>query len=437
MRDRRFREWRRDSKDWRFLSVSTFVHAADIHLDSPLKGLFHYEGAPDVEEIRGATRQALDNLVGFVLSERVPLLIIAGDLYDGDWPDFNTGLYFSKQMQRLGDAGTRVAIVRGNHDAANTMTRTLVMPDNVKIFRAHKAETWKLDDLGIAVHGQSYATQAVTENLAVHYPKPIPGMLNIGVLHCLVSGAKGHLPYAPCTLDDLAAKGYDYWALGHVHEFSILREQPLIVYSGCTQGRHIRETGKKGCVLVEADRGSLKTEFVPVDLFRWFKVIVDVRGADNMDQVAGRFGQALKEETAKHGDRPCCVRVIFQGRCPIHGRLSVDPESLIANTRAVASDVSQGRAWVEKIDVQTAPDFDVRELLQSDTPQGELLRYLDALSSNAQAYEDLGLDLTALKSKLAGNGVMIPEGNVEKVLSGARDILLTMLADRESKESKS
>ncbi len=414
----------------------TFLHAADIHLDSPLKGLFQYEGAPDVEEFRGATRQALDNLVSFVLSEKVPLLIIAGDLYDGDWQDFNTGLYFSKQMQRLGEAGVRVAVVRGNHDAANTMTRTLIMPDNVKIFRTRKPETWRLDDLGIAVHGQSYSTQEVTENLAVAYPNSIPGMFNIGVLHCLISGAKGHLPYAPCTLNELAAKGYDYWALGHVHEFNILREQPFIVYSGCSQGRHIKEKGQKGCVLVEAENGTLKTEFVPLDVFRWIKVTVDSSGANSIEQVATIFGKALEKQIAEQDSRPCCVRVVLQGRCPVHGRLSTDPDSLCANIRAVATDVSRGRAWVEKVELDTSPDFDIEEFIQSDTPQGELLRYLEELSSSSQIYQDLGVDLTQLKSKLSGNNVVIPEDNVGRLLVGARDILLAMLADLESKEKR-
>jgi len=416
--------------------VTTFIHSADIHLDSPLKGLVQYEGAPDVAEIRGATRQALDNLVGFVLSEKVPLLIIAGDLYDGDWPDFNTGLYFVKQMQRLADSGTRVAIVRGNHDAANGMTKTLVMPDNVKIFRTRKPETWRLDDLGIAVHGQSYATSEVTENLAVGYPEPIPGMLNIGVLHCLISGATGHRPYAPCTLDDLAAKGYDYWALGHVHEFSILRDHPFVVYAGCSQGRHIRETGPKGCVLVAVEDAGLKAEFVPVDVFRWFKVSVDVSDVSRMDEVAEAFGQALKAEMAEQGAGLCCVRVILQGRCAIHGRLSTDLEGVFANIRAVATDVSRGRAWIEKVEIATAPDFDVRELAQSDTPQGELLRYLEGLSSNKQIYEDLDLDLTPIKSKLAGSAIAVPEDNMEDALLGARDILLAMLAEQEGTEKK-
>jgi len=417
--------------------VVTFLHAADVHLDSPLKGLYPYEGAPDVGEIRGATRQALDNLVNFVLSEKVPLVLIAGDLYDGDWQDFNTPLYFAKQMQRLGEAGVRVAVVRGNHDAANTMTKTVIMPDNVKTFRSRKPETWILEDLGVAIHGQSYATQDVTENLAIGYPDPIPEMLNIGILHCLISGSRGHLPYAPCTLDDLAAKEYDYWALGHVHEHAVLRQQPLIVYSGCIQGRHIKETGQKGCVLVEVENNALRTEFVPLDVFRWVNVTADIGGAETLEQVTTLFGQGLEDVMAKQGDRPCCVRVTLRGRCPIHGRLSIDPETISANIRAVATDVSRGRAWVEKVELDTAPDFDVEALARSDTPQGELLRYLDELAFSSQLYQDLGVDLTQLKSKLSGSHVVVPEGKMDRMLMDARDVLLTMLADMEGKEQKS
>ena len=208
----------------------SFLHAADLHLDSPLKRLEAYEGAPDIEEIRGATRQALINLVDYTITEQVPLVLIAGDLYDGDWPDFGTGLFFSQQMQRLFQTEVQVAIVCGNHDAQNKMTKTLVMPDNVKILSARKPETIIYEDIHIAVHGQSYATAATTQNLAAAYPQPLHGMVNVGLLHCLIAGTTGHQPYAPCSLDDLAAKGYEYWALGHVHEYTVLRESPMIVY---------------------------------------------------------------------------------------------------------------------------------------------------------------------------------------------------------------
>ena len=409
-----------------------FIHAADIHLDSPLKGLFHYEGAPSVEEIRGATRRAMDNLVNLVLSEQIPLLIIAGDLYDGDWQDFNSGLYFARQMQKLGEAGVQVALVRGNHDAANTMTKTLIMPENVKIFSARRPETWTLKDLGVAIHGQSYATRDVYDNLAVAYPDPTPGMLNIGILHCLISGAEGHLPYAPCTKDELAAKGYDYWALGHVHEFGVLSEEPHIVYAGCTQGRHIREPGAKGCVLVEAEGGRLHTEFEALDVNRWVEVKADVSDAETFEEAAVIFGESLSRVMQDLEGRTACVRAVLAGRRPAHGRFSSDPEALIANIRTVTADVSRGNAWVEKVRLNTGPVIDFEELAASDTPQGELLRYLKDLSENPQAFNRLGLDLTALKAKLSGSNVETPEEDPGKLLADVRDILLTMLADEEN-----
>lgn len=412
----------------------TFIHAADIHLDSPLQGLSYYEGAPPIEEIRGATRQALDNLVNFALAEKVHFLLIAGDLYDGDWQDFNTGLYFAKQMRNLGEAGIRVAVVRGNHDAANTMTKTLVMPENVKIFSSRKPETWKLEDLGIAIHGQSYASRDVYENLGVLYPDPVPDLLNIGILHCLVSGAEGHLPYAPCTLDELAAKGYDYWALGHVHKFGVLRKQPHIVYAGCIQGRHIREPGAKGCVLVEAEDGDIRTEFVPLDVLRWIEVKADVSGAQNIEQAAVAFGEELNHAMSDLEGFNACVRAALTGRCPGHGRLSADPEALAANIRAVASEISHGKAWIEKVQLKTGPVIDFDGLAASDTPQGELLRYLKELAGSSQAFEQLGLDMTGLKSKLSGSGVEMQAEDAGKMLSDVRDILLTMLADEESLE---
>jgi DNA repair protein SbcD/Mre11 len=409
----------------------TFLHAADIHLDSPLRGLSYYDGAPPIEEIRGATRQALDNLVNFALDEKVNFVLVAGDLYDGDWQDFKTGLYFANQMRNLGEAGIRVAVIRGNHDAANTMTKTLIMPENVKIFSARKPETWFFEDLGVAIHGQSYATRDVYENLAAAYPDPVPDMLNIGILHCLISGADGHLPYAPCTLDELAAKGYDYWALGHVHKYSVLRKKPHIVYSGCSQGRHIREPGEKGCVLVEVEDDEIRTEFVPLNVLRWTEVKADVSNAKNIEQAAIAFGEALSREMSDLNGMNACVRAVLTGRCPAHGLLSLDPETVSANVRAIASEVSGSKAWIEKVKLQTRPAIDFDSIAQSDTPQGELMRYLKELIGNPQAIEELGLDLTPLKAKLAGSGVEVNENEINELLSDTGDILLTMLEDEE------
>src|SRR5829696_667564 len=133
-----------------------FLHAADVHLDSPLRGLERYDGAP-VEEIRGAARRAFENLVDLALAEEVAFLLLAGDLYDGDWKDYNTGLFFAAQMRRLEEAGTPVFVISGNHDAASQITRVLRPPDNVKVFSTRKPETVELKGLEVALHGQGFA----------------------------------------------------------------------------------------------------------------------------------------------------------------------------------------------------------------------------------------------------------------------------------------
>lgn len=168
----------------------TFLHAADIHLDSPLRGLDRYDGAP-VEAIRQATRRALENLVSTAIEEEVSLVIIAGDIYDGDWREFNTGLYFVSQMVKLKDAGIPVYAVSGNHDAANRMTKSLPLPANVTVFSSKRPETVVIEDLDVAIHGQSFADTCTTVDLASGYPPPAGGRFNIGVLHTSLSGRDG------------------------------------------------------------------------------------------------------------------------------------------------------------------------------------------------------------------------------------------------------
>ena len=233
-----------------------FLHAADIHLDSPLKGLAGQEESI-AERIRTATREALDQLVGIAIEEQVAFLIIAGDLYDGDWRDYNTGLYFIRQMGRLNQAGIPVYLLHGNHDAESQITRRLALPDNVQVFGSRRPESSRIDDLGVVLHGQSFGQRAVIDNLALTYPEPVARAFNIGVLHTGLGGMGGHDDYAPCSLADLVNKGYDYWALGHVHQAAVLHERPHIVFPGNLQGRHVRETGAKGATLVAVESGEV------------------------------------------------------------------------------------------------------------------------------------------------------------------------------------
>ena len=333
-----------------------FVHAADIHLDSPLTGLDRYEGAP-VDEFRSATRGALQNLVKLCIEEGAKLLLIAGDLYDGGWPDYNTGLFFAKQMAKLRDAGVRVAVIAGNHDAASVITRTLPWPENVHVFSTKKPETWALDDLGVVIHGQGFATRKVTEDLAAAYPDPVAGVLNIGLLHTALDGRAGHDTYAPTTADALARKGYAYWALGHVHAREIVREDPWVVFPGNLQGRHIRETGAKGAMVVDVKGTKIASvEHRALDVVRWAMCEVDASPAKTEDDVLGLVEEKLLATSEAAEGRPVAARVHVFGASDAHAAIRGDVDDFESKTRAIG--IRVGDLWVEKVIVRTKPRAD-------------------------------------------------------------------------------
>ena len=173
-----------------------------------------YEGAP-LEEIRGATRRAFSALIDLALDRRVDFVILAGDVWDGDWPDSGTGLFFIQETARLNNEGIPVFVVRGNHDAESRITKAMTFPDWIRIFDHRKPESFVLKDLSVVLHGQSFAQPDVTENIARGYPDPHADHINIGVLHTALEGYAAHSSYAPCTLAELHSKRYDYWVLGH------------------------------------------------------------------------------------------------------------------------------------------------------------------------------------------------------------------------------
>ncbi|HKU41393.1 MAG TPA: DNA repair exonuclease [Polyangiales bacterium] len=365
-----------------------FVHAADLHLDSPLRGLARYAGAP-VDEMRLASRRACENLVELCIDEEAQLLLLAGDLYDGDWRDYSTGLFFSEQLTRLREAGVQVVFVRGNHDAASQITRHLRLPDNVRELAVHSAETICFDDLGVAVHGQGFATRAVTENLAQSYPERIPQLLNIGLLHTSVNGRQGHENYAPCTLEQLKHKGYEYWALGHVHAREVLSQAPWVVFSGNLQGRHARETGEKGASLVTYDaHGIQRVEHRALDVVRYAALRVDVRQASSFDAALERVRDALAQLAAA-ADRTTAVRVSLFGGSPAHAQLHARDTALLENVRALATDAGAGSLWVEKLLLETRPLVPAFGARAEAGAIGELLAYLSALRNDDAALLEL------------------------------------------------
>jgi len=375
-----------------------FLHAADIHLDSPLVGLERYEGAPS-ERLRGATRLALDGLVALAIDEEVAFVVVAGDLYDGDWRDYNTGLFFNSCMGRLGRAGIRVVVAAGNHDATSRLTRSLRSPDNVTFLSSARPQTVVIEEHGVAIHGQGYPTGAVTDDLSAGYPEPVQGLLNVGVLHTSVDGRPGHAPYAPCTIAGLTSRGYDYWALGHVHRREVLHEAPWVVFPGCLQGRHVRETGAKGCTIAHVEDGEVRgVEHREVDVVRWAVVEVDAAGAAGGDAVVDRARAALAEALESAGGRPLAARLRVTGACPAHGELATKPARWRNELVAAANDL--GDVWLEKVLLGTRAEVRLDELRAADDALAALLRGLDELEDDPEALLALAADVAPLERSL-------------------------------------
>ena len=344
-----------------------FIHTADIHLDSPLKGLAAYPDAP-AHLLRSATRDAFDNLITEAVNEQVDFMVIAGDLYDGSWKDFNTGIHFAGQMGRLHAAGIPVYLLLGNHDAESEMTRKLVLPPNVHLFPSTKAATFEIPALRVALHGRSFREAATTDNLAVHYPDPMAGWLNIGVLHTALEGNNAHANYAPCSVAELQARGYQYWALGHVHEHRVWQGATTIAFPGNLQGRHIRETGPRGALMVTATGTEIDTvERLIVDVLRWHALQVDVSARQDMADVARSVGQAMADLMQQLGDdRPVALRITVHGASPAHGQLFGLEAQLRAEVLAQAAALGQDRIWVEKVRVETTPHDSADALVETE-----------------------------------------------------------------------
>lgn len=377
-----------------------FIHVADIHLDSPLRGLSRYEGAPE-QEVRQAARRALENLVSIAKEESVKFVLIAGDLYDGDWKDHNTGLFFAKQMSELRKDDIKVFIISGNHDAQSVISKSLVMPDNVYLFSERHAESQYLEDIGAVIHGQGFSSKAIKADLSAQYPSAISGFYNIGLLHTSLTGREGHDNYAPCSVDSLLAKGFDYWALGHVHTREKVSEDVPIWFPGNIQGRHIRETGPKGCLLVTVDDDKTTSiDFHELDVVRWNKFDIDITKAENYNDCLEAFRDRLSYLLPNCKGKLIAIRVNFIGESAAHEIISSSPERILNDIRALANDYGEGTVWIEKVVVSSRPSVNGGLLFADDSPMGELVSVIDSFQDDEESVVELNRELSQLLIKL-------------------------------------
>lgn len=333
------------------MSAFRFVHAADIHLDSPLRSLALRN--PELAELIGsASRQVFVRIVDLCLEERVDALLLAGDLYDGDQTSMKTARFLSEQLRRLHAAGIRVLVIRGNHDALSKITKELVLPDSVTVFGGRADAVEMSRDRGaqpIWVHGISFAKPQAPESLLGKYKPPIMGAINIGLMHTSLDGAVGHDVYAPCSTAHLAGSGFRYWALGHVHKRSATEGPCAIVMPGIPQGRDVGESGPKSVTLVSIlDDGSMSLEERVVSMAQFERVAVDASGLVAWRELAIRIENALGEAADRAQSDHLVARVSVVGATPLAWTIRRDADLLHAEAESRAGAI--GKVWIETLE---------------------------------------------------------------------------------------
>ncbi|WP_176083064.1 DNA repair exonuclease [Martelella sp. HB161492] len=405
-----------------------FIHAADLHLGSPLSGLAMKDEAL-ARRFAEASRDAFSGLIDAALAEGVDFLLIAGDIYDGAWKDNRIGLFFNREIARLDRADIPVFILRGNHDAESVVTKTITMPANVREFSVKAPETMRIDTLKVAIHGQGFATRSVNDNLAASYPPAMPGWFNIGMLHTSLSGRPPHAPYAPCTVDDLLARGYDYWALGHVHAYEQVADMPPVIYPGNIQGRSIRETGEKGVVLVSVEDGEIRHQRLIVDRARFERLDIAVTPEMAEDAILSAIEIRAAELSEIASERPIALRLVLSGTHPRAGRMLAERQ-LWHDEAEAALQRGHGDLWLEKLEFDLAAPQAMRPVIADAEAALDFRALIDAVAAAPDFAAHVAVLADEIRARLpasVADAQTFPGVDAESLVAEAESLLLARL----------
>ncbi|MFP6593391.1 MAG: DNA repair exonuclease [Dehalococcoidia bacterium] len=408
-----------------------FVHAADLHIDSPFKGLLKYE-LRIAQRLKEATFEAYENLIDLCIAQNVNFLVIAGDVYDGADRSVQAQMRFRGGLDRLHEHGIQSFVVHGNHDPLDGRLSRIRMPESAHTFgpepewvSASIAGT-SVAQIPIAqIQGISYPTQEVHDNLALQFAPPSDGLFSIGLLHCNVGGIAEHDNYAPCTIEDLSGTGIDYWALGHVHTRQTLKSaNPMIAYPGNLQGRHPNESGARGALIVDVDEtGRPTSTFAPLDVVRWELLSVSIDGLSDLDALLDAAHVSIDEERVRAGERDLVCRISLIGRGPLHGDLSAE------NAIRDLTDVLRGSyaatapfAWVERISDRTGPQIDIDALAKRDDFVGAVMKRSVAVLEEDSAEIKLRDSLSNVLAQRRFSGIleMPDDPQLAEIVNAAR-----------------
>jgi DNA repair exonuclease SbcCD nuclease subunit len=369
-----------------------FIHAADLHLDSPFRGVGSASAALR-ERLQSATLGALRRVVDHTIACKADFLVIAGDIYDSKDRNLRALVSFRNQMERLAERNIAVYIVHGNHDPLNGWGSGFQLPPNVVTFGGH-ADTEPFVRRGrevAQITGISYMRERVTDNLASSLRPADGSPYSIAILHANIGHQSGHADYAPATVAELAFAGFDYWALGHVHLRSVLAEEPaMVVYPGNTQGRNPRETGPRGCYQVDVDtHGRPHLEFIDTSIARWAHLHLSIASLNTMDQLVDSMLEKARIESAPF-EGPTVVRCTIRGNGPLHRDLQRE------DMNEELAEVLSSAAIAESVRIATGPEMDLESLACTETMVSDFLKLTERALENPEMRQRLTESLAPL-----------------------------------------
>ncbi|EAD0599343.1 exonuclease SbcCD subunit D [Listeria monocytogenes] len=253
-----------------------FLHMADLHLDSPFIGLSTLP-QPLFSAIQESTFQSLERITTVAIKEAVDFVLIAGDIYDSEDQSVRAQARFAKEMKRLEAANIPVFMIHGNHDFIEKHKEKLALPSNVHVFSeqvevmSHKTAT----GVSVNIYGFSYNERHIRSSRVGEYKIQGDADFHIALLHgSEVSSSEEHDVYAPFRVQEISRKGFDYWALGHIHKRQLLAESPSIYYPGNIQGRNRKESGEKGASIVTLSEASTTIDFIGTSPIIWEEAVI-------------------------------------------------------------------------------------------------------------------------------------------------------------------
>lgn len=371
----------------RMMKQITFIHTADLHLDSPLVGL---SKLPEklYKRLLNSTFIALKKIVDAAIEKQVDFLIIAGDVYDGEDRSIRAQVKFRQEMERLAAHDIQVFLTHGNHDHLSGSWVHIPLPDNVFVFgEAVERSTFTKENVVVNLYGFSYPKRQLYERKIDEFKKVADADFHIGILHGNEGGNKTHDNYAPFHVKDLIEKQFDYWALGHIHKRKILCESPPIIYPGNIQARHHKELGPKGCYLVTLTDSNHQLEWIDTADVEWNSIEIDVQNFTSFQPIYQLCIEQLNKIRNEESNGKI-VKLELINLKHFEGSASLLNGELLELLQEYESE-EENFVWVSTIQVVEERQYDLEAIKGEDGFLGELLNTIENYEQCNEALEAL------------------------------------------------